>query len=157
MQNYMGIKLLQAKPMTRGDYNIYRGWTIPANENPADDGYLVKGSSTYETWSPKDAFEMAYLPLDNDTSITPAVVNGFIANVSASQVDGKTCLVKAQSLTGFMQYETSSCVVPENYDERIGTEVAMKEIKKQLWFALGFVLQWARFGLKHAQPIKEGA
>lgn len=39
MKKYIGTKVIQAKPMTRGDYNIYRGWTIPADENPEDAGY----------------------------------------------------------------------------------------------------------------------
>lgn len=31
--------------MTRGDYNNYRGWTIPKDEDPKDEGYLVKYSN----------------------------------------------------------------------------------------------------------------
>ena len=46
--------------MTRGDYNRYRGWKTPADENPADEGYLVKYSDGYESWSPKDVFEETY-------------------------------------------------------------------------------------------------
>ncbi|MBL4700534.1 MAG: hypothetical protein JKX85_04675 [Phycisphaeraceae bacterium] len=42
MQTYIGVKIVSAKPMTRGDYNTYRGWTIPRDENPLDDGYLVE-------------------------------------------------------------------------------------------------------------------
>ena len=53
--------------MTRGDYNIYRGWQIPADENPADEGYLVRHSDVYESWSPKAQFEEAYRPCNNLT------------------------------------------------------------------------------------------
>ena len=60
MKNYIGIKKVEAKPMNRGDYNKYRGWTIPENENPADEGYLVKYPDGYESWSPKQQFEEAY-------------------------------------------------------------------------------------------------
>lgn len=28
MKNYIGTKRIEAEPMTRGDYNKYRGWTI---------------------------------------------------------------------------------------------------------------------------------
>ena len=77
MQQYIGVKLINAKPMTRGDYNAFRGWTVPADENPADDGYLVeyldggKGNTDlyegYVSWSPKDVFERAYGPTSGMT------------------------------------------------------------------------------------------
>lgn len=60
MKKYIGIKWIKAEPMTRGDYNKYRGWQIPKDENPADEGYLVIHGGGYESWSPKEVFEQAY-------------------------------------------------------------------------------------------------
>ena len=60
MKQYIGTKVIEARPMNRGEYNEYRGWTIPTNENPADEGYLVKYPDGYESWSPKAVFEEAY-------------------------------------------------------------------------------------------------
>jgi hypothetical protein len=70
MIRYIGTKVIFAKPMTRGEYNDYRGWTVPANEDPLDAGYLVEymdgGASNhakhagYVSWSPKDVFDAAY-------------------------------------------------------------------------------------------------
>ena len=60
MQKYIGVKQVEAKPMTRNDYNDYRGWTVPADENPYDEGYLVKHSDNYESWIAKDEFEKTY-------------------------------------------------------------------------------------------------
>lgn len=60
MEKYIGTKQIEAKPMTRGDYNKYRGWTIPADENPADEGYLVQYPDGYDSWSPKRQFEEVY-------------------------------------------------------------------------------------------------
>lgn len=70
MLKYEGTKRLSAKPMTLGEYNEYRRWAIPANENPADAGYLVEyedgGKANdsrhvgYISWSPADVFERAY-------------------------------------------------------------------------------------------------
>lgn len=60
MKKYAGTKMIEARPINRGDYNKYRGWTMPENENPADEGYLVKYSDGYESWSPKKQFEEAY-------------------------------------------------------------------------------------------------
>ena len=42
MRKYIGTKITEAEPMTRGDYNVFRGWTIPENENPDDEGYLLR-------------------------------------------------------------------------------------------------------------------
>lgn len=64
MKQYIGTKIIQAEPMTRGAYNKYRGWTIPADESPYDDGYLVRYPDGYESWSPKDVFEAAYRETD---------------------------------------------------------------------------------------------
>ncbi len=60
MNKFIGTKQIEAEPMTRGEYNRYRGWTIPANENPEDEGYLVKYNDGYISWSPKKQFEEAY-------------------------------------------------------------------------------------------------
>lgn len=42
MKLYVGTKLLRAKPMTRAEWCAYRGWTVPADENPADDWHIVE-------------------------------------------------------------------------------------------------------------------
>ena len=72
MITYIGTKLIHAQPMTRAEYNTYRGWELPANENGADEGFLVEyrdggaGNDSrhlgYISWSPKEVFERAYRP-----------------------------------------------------------------------------------------------
>ena len=57
---YIGTKLVEAKPMNRGEYNLYRGWQLPEDENPDDAGYLVISADGYETWTPKAKFEADY-------------------------------------------------------------------------------------------------
>ena len=47
---YIRSHVVEAKPMTRGDYNAHRGWAVPANENPADDGYFVQYPDGYVSW-----------------------------------------------------------------------------------------------------------
>lgn len=64
---YVGTKQIEARPMTRGAYNYYRGWPIPSDEDPNDKGYLVKYSDGYESWSPEKQFDEAYRPCDNMT------------------------------------------------------------------------------------------
>lgn len=72
---YIGTKLIKAKPMTRGEYNVYRGWTLPKNENPDDDGYLIVyvDSDDYVSWSPKDVFDRAYRSCDGGMTFGGAI------------------------------------------------------------------------------------
>ena len=65
-----GTKQIIAWPMTRQDYNDYRGWQLPADEDGSDEGFLVEyldgGAKNHDrhigyiSWSPKDVFEQAY-------------------------------------------------------------------------------------------------
>lgn len=61
MKTYLGTKRLEATPMTLGAYNEKRGWTIPENEDPNREGYLVQYSDDYISWSPKEVFEESYV------------------------------------------------------------------------------------------------
>lgn len=74
MVNYIGIKKIKAEPMTRGDYNKFRGWNIPENKNPNDKGYIVKYSDGYISWSPKSVFEEAYDEIGNKPLIDTVVL-----------------------------------------------------------------------------------
>lgn len=77
MKKYIGVKQIKAKPMTRGEYNSLRGWDMPKDESPDDEGYLVEyldggpanveGSDNYISWSPADVFLRAYRPVDGMT------------------------------------------------------------------------------------------
>jgi hypothetical protein len=62
MKAYIGTKELGAEPMTRGEYNAFRGWQLPENEQASDVGYLVRYADGYISWSPKKQFEDAYQP-----------------------------------------------------------------------------------------------
>jgi len=74
---YTGVKRILATPMNRKEYTDYRGWELPADENGADEGYLVEYEQSetspnvyhpnhkgYISWSPKDVFEEAYINTD---------------------------------------------------------------------------------------------
>ena len=64
---YIRMHQVEAEPMTRGDYNKFRGWEIPSNENPADEGYKVTYPDGYVSWCPKTQFEEAGRPCDGMT------------------------------------------------------------------------------------------
>lgn len=77
MKKYTGVKEILAKPMNRKEYNDYRGWELPADENGDDEGFLVEyvqsetspnvnhpAHTGYISWSPKDVFEESYISTD---------------------------------------------------------------------------------------------
>lgn len=71
---FIGFKCIKAVPMTRAEYNDYRGWHLPDDELHLanEQGYLVEyldgGRSNHEkhegyiSWSPKDVFDHSYKP-----------------------------------------------------------------------------------------------
>lgn len=77
MENYVGVKLVKAQPMSRLEYTEYRGWELPADENGNDEGYLVEyidspnsnhpNHEGYISWSPKDVFDRAHYKVDGLT------------------------------------------------------------------------------------------
>lgn len=67
MKDYIGVKVVEAEPTSRGEYNEYRGWQIPRDENPEDEGYHIRYPDGYESWCPKKQFNEAYRKCDNMT------------------------------------------------------------------------------------------
>jgi len=70
MKQYIGTKIVNMEPMTRAEYNIFRGWQLPPDENGNDAGYLVEYTdggkpntahyAGYVSWSPKEQADAAY-------------------------------------------------------------------------------------------------
>ena len=83
MMTAIGTKAVNAKPMTRQEYNDFRGWQLPENENGADEGYLVEYQDGgepntaeykgYVSWSPKAQFDNAYQDVTKGVSFGHAV------------------------------------------------------------------------------------
>jgi len=77
MKSYIGTKRVNAKPLNRQEYNDFRGWVLPSDENGKDRGYLVEyvdggrantdGYAGYVSWSPKEQFDNAYRKIDGLT------------------------------------------------------------------------------------------
>lgn len=75
MTLHIGTKLINATPLTREEYNTSRGWTVPADENPEDKGFLIEhlshadaGSieySGYVSWLPEKEFREHYQQTDS--------------------------------------------------------------------------------------------
>ena len=154
MDKYMGFKIIDAKEMNLGDYNKFRGWTIPADEDSLRPRYLVEYSDSYVSWSPKEVFEAAYMKvkpnpnLPSGVSVSEEMVENFIVDYETFTKKEKITIVVATLANGFTIVESSACVDPANYDEKLGEKICKERIKEQVWNHLGFLLQTALKGIK---------
>lgn len=141
MGTYIGVKCVKAEPMIKDGV----------------DGYKVIYRDGYESWSPKKAFEAAYLQIAREDRLTPEDIDNFlrISEIFSYQGDSKTTVVRVEHPTGFVDWDTASCVTPENYDEKIGGKIALKHIEDRVWMMLGFVLRWGTYGLNYLEDNKE--
>lgn len=156
MKYYMGVHLVQAKPMTLGEWLIDKSYEDYMGRSSETIGYIVERPNTYPLWISKEEFESIYLPLTRPDSIMEPDLESFVGSMSETfsvdQPDNKTTMVRMETRTGYVDYATSSCVDPANYNQDIGINNCLGELKNKLWPMLGFVLQWAKYGLK---PVSE--
>lgn len=154
MNYYIGTKLIQAEPAFKVDDKVVTELPLSKTGKVAEQGYKVKYSDGYESWSPKDVFEKAYLRVDDNPKLPSGVsigiqmVEDFIKEKHVSTIGDKTTLVRVVLVNGFEIIESSACVDEANYDEAIGAEICMDKIKDKIWMLLGFLLQTAYKGIK---------
>ena len=159
MEKYIGTKLIEAEPANRvtgkdfSKHIQYVDCPVSAGEN-VEPGYRVRYADGYESWSPKDVFEAAYLPVivnpnlrTDAPSISQEMVNDFIRDYEVMTMGDKCTVVKATLRNGFEIVESSACVSAENYDEALGAKICKKKIEDKVWFLLGFLLQTAVHGI----------
>lgn len=116
--------------------------------NVADSGFLITHQDGSTSWISDEKADSTLYCLTDDSKIVREDVEKFITGVDTLKVGEKTTVVNAHTLTGFDTVRHSSCVDPKNYSEEIGRKFAMENVISDLWGHLGFVLQWAKFGLK---------
>lgn len=56
---------------------------------------------------------------------------------------GKCTVVTAKLENGFILVESSACVDPANYDEKLGENICKDKIREKLWELEGYALQKA--------------
>lgn len=145
----IGIKMVELQPMFSGEARI-KGYKVLESLGDNELGYEVTYLDGYKSWTPKDIADAAYYKLskDNDgTKVLKEDVENFITDVEVMTVGEKTTVVNAHTRSGFDTVRHSSCVDPKNYSEELGKQYAMEEVVDDLWAHLGFVLQWAKYGL----------
>lgn len=141
-KQYIGVKKVTAWPQ----------------EKDGKEGYAVKYEDGYVSWSPKDVFERAYFPLADPqgSKILRDDVERFLfgGGQAEGKIGQKTTILSMTTLSGFEMHETSSCVDPANYSQRIGVECCKSVMVNKMFGHLGFALQWANSGL--GRQLDEG-
>ena len=64
LKTYECHKVVQAEPMTRGEFLKLKDWTPPSKFTADDKGYRVIYEDGYESWSPRKAFDDGYTVKD---------------------------------------------------------------------------------------------
>lgn len=67
MKKYIGIKIVEVKPMNRKEYNDFRGWELPGDENGGDPGFLKDDGCGHIQWDPEETFKRDFKPCDTMT------------------------------------------------------------------------------------------
>lgn len=91
MEAGLTIKRIKRKPMTLGEYNKFRGWDLPDNEDEYNtEGYLIEyldspNANTdeydnYVSWSPKKISDDAFQPEVIETRNTMEIKNDLLSN-----------------------------------------------------------------------------
>lgn len=144
----IGIKMVELLAMTAA-VAIEKGYKTNGKSGN-DEGYEVTYPDGYKSWCPKEIADASYYKLSeaNDgTKILKEDVENFITYVDTTTIGKKTTVVNAHTLTGFDMVRHSSCIDTKNYSEKLGRKYAIEEVVNDLWAHLGFVLQWAKYGL----------
>lgn len=145
----INIEMLELKPMIAEEARTL-GYKVPDVLYSTDRGYEITYLDGTKTWSLKEEVDSIYYVLskDNDgTKILKEDVENFITDVDVTTIGKKTTVVNAHTRSGFDTVRHSSCVDPKNYSEELGKQYAMEEVVNNLWAHLGFVLQWAKYGI----------
>ncbi len=69
-------------------------------------------------------------------------------NIENVKVGTKTTNTTLTCLTGFEVHGQAASVKPENFDLNVGSNYARIKSEDKICKGLGFVLQWAKYGLK---------
>ena len=88
------------QPMTRLEYNQFRGWALPEGEDPNDPGYLMD-FGFHTAWWPADVVDKAFMVLPSAPSYQQRV-----------RGEHKQLLDRQEKLTVFITSPAFSSLVP---------------------------------------------
>ncbi len=159
MKTFKSNREVTATPMTGGDYNKYRGWYSPGDNDNDDEGYLIeyldgenpnhKDHAGYITWQTKEQFDNGYTELVNQDKVEFSHIQTMIDSLTFqfARIGGTTTTVCEAFLpNGFsVGSGKSACVDPANFDYELGCkyaqENALSDAKETLWQLEGYLLK----------------
>jgi hypothetical protein len=152
-------KRVTALPMNRLDYNLYRGWVLPSDEDGTDEGYLVEyldggqpnhsKHKGYISWSPKEQFDNGYTELPSGNKVPFSHIATMVQSLTfVFERVGQTTTTGCWAFlpNGFqVGYGESACVDPANFDkaegEKYAKERAVHAATNTLWQLEGYLLK----------------
>lgn len=161
---YVSHKQVKRIAMNRLDYNVYRGWQLPADEDGTDEGYLVEyldggkpnhpDHDGYISWSPKVQFHNGYTKVKcNEIEkeivekgltaprVTPERLEEVVKSEQYHVFPGTTftaCLLTL--INGYNVIGESACASPENFDAALGRKIARANAINKIWQLEGICL-----------------
>lgn len=79
----------------------------------------------------------------SNIKVTQEQIDDLLVNsqILSNTIFGKCTLMVVQLPNGFILTESSACVDPANYDEKLGYEICLERIVNKLWELEGYALQ----------------
>lgn len=86
-------------------------------------------------------------------SVTQEDIDNLMKNatVKVETILDKCTVVVVQLENGFILTDSSACVDPANYNEKIGAEICLEHIENRLWELEGYALQKRIFEEKRSK------
>lgn len=154
MSKFIGIKMVDAVEMTAGEARA-KGYRVVQDFVDETTGFEVTYTSGNKSWFPADVFQKYFYKLNDvdGNSIIEKDVKYFIKKIDNVKVGTKTTNTTLTCLTGFEVHGQASCVNPDNFDINVGANYAQIKAEDKIWECLGFVLQWAKYGIDKKDDV----
>ena len=132
MKKYIGTKIIEAEPREGADRR---------------EGYKVIYKDGYSSWSPKEAFEEAYVALDSiPNKLSVEAIESKIAKTDLLRVPDTTTTICVLHLeNGYVVTGNSACIDPKEFSEEIGASIAYENALNKVWELEGYLLAQRRF------------
>ena len=91
-----------------------------------------------------DIFEKTYEACTYENTVTEEEVADNMKDIicsTAVEFGKPVTYVTVRMKNGFTLRESTTCVDPKNYDEKIGRQICLDKIEDKIWFLLGYALQ----------------